>query len=210
MSILESCIEEIFRDNELSDEKDFFKESYDYKNIVSERSNEIYSESFGVNYGKDYYKAIDQELEETKEEEKEESYRLIKYDEDIYTSLVELSNDQDVIKYIKGVLCRPIIYNTKVININLPDNTKEKKCIIQGGFIFNLEYYIDEDRDVIHASKFILPFSKIIIIPIETDIGIKISIKIEDYYLKVISLNGLMLSTTSLFIIYDKENRENI
>lgn len=208
MSILESCIEEIIMENEFFNEKDFLKGSYNYEDIKNEKMNKIHSESFGDNYGKNYHKYMKEGIVEAEEEIKEDVYNLIKYDEGIYTNLVELSNDTEGIKYIKKVFCKTTIYTSKVITINLPDNTKEKKCIIQGGFIFNLEYYIDENREEIYKSEFILPFSKIIIIPMETDIGIKIFVKIEDYYLKAISLNSVILSSAALFVIYAKENNK--
>lgn len=210
MNTLKSLNENIFIGSRLKEEESLLKELYNYESTINIKSNNMDSEIFGVDYGKDYYKFLKQDpsnsYEEVNKETHEDVYRLIKYEEDIYTNLVEIDNDKGIIKSIKRVSCVAIIDNIKVVNINLPDDTKERKCIIQGNFVFNLEHYINGNTEIIYESKFILPFSKIIVIPIDTTSGIKVYVKMEDYYLKAISSYSLILSAAALFVLYEKEN----
>lgn len=214
MNTIKSLNENIFMGSKLKEDGSLLKEVYNYESTSNVKNNNRDSEIFGSNYGKDYYKFIEEEPknnyqeihEEVHEEVHADVYSLIKRDEGIYTNLVEVDNDKGVIKSIKRVSCVPIIDNTKVININLPDDTKEKKCIVRGNFVFKLEHYINDNTEVIYESKFILPFSKIIVIPIDTTGGIKVYVKMEDYYLKAISSYSLILSAAALFVLYEKEN----
>ena len=210
MNTLKSLNENIFIGSQLEEEESLLKELYNYESTINIKSNNMDSEIFGVDYGKDYYKFLEQDpsnsYEEVNKEIHEDVYNLIKYEEDIYTDLVEMDNDKGIIKSIKRVSCVPIIDNTKVININLPDHTKERKCIIQGNFMFNLEYYINGNTEIMYETKCILPFSKIIVIPIDTTNRIKVYVKMEDYYFKAISSYSLILSAAALFVLYEKEN----
>lgn len=207
---MKSLNENIFMGSQLEEDESLLNEVYNYKSTSNVNSNDGDSEIFGVDYGKDYYKFLEEDpsnsYEEVNKETHEDVYSLIKYEEDIYTNLVEIDNDKGIIKSIKRVSCVPIIDNTKVININLPDDTKEKKCIIQGNFVFKLEHYINDNTKVIYESKYILPFSKIIVIPIEITNRVKVYVKMEDYYLKAISSYSLILSASVLFVLYEREN----
>lgn len=207
---MKSLNENIFMGSQLEEDESLLNEVYNYKSTSNVKSNDGDSEIFGVDYGKDYYKFLEEDpsnsYEEVNKETHEDVYSLIKYEEDIYTNLVEIDNDKGIIKSIKRVSCVPIIDNTKVININLPDDTKEKKCIIQGNFVFKLEHYINDNTKVIYESKYILPFSKIIVIPIEITNRVKVYVKMEDYYLKAISSYSLILSASVLFVLYEREN----
>lgn len=214
MNTIKSLNENIFMGSQLKEDESLLKEVYNYESTSNVKNNNSDSEIFGSNYGKDYYKFIEEEPknnyqeihEEVHEEVHEDVYSLIKHAEGIYTNLVEVDNDKEVIKSIKRVSCVPIIDNTKVININLPDDTKEKKCIVRGNFVFKLEHYINDNTEVMYESKFILPFSKIIVIPIDTASGIKVYVKMEDYYFKIINSYSLILSASALFVLYKKEN----
>lgn len=199
MNISEVYNENIFMGN-------ISKESYNYENIKNTNNYNDDSEIFGSNYGKDYYKSIyeSKNIDYKAEEKKVDKsiYTLIKYDDDIYTNLINLESYKDEIKLVGKVLCIPTVDDIKIIKMNLPYDTENKKCIIQGNFMFKFKYSINENSDEIYEKKVILPFSKSIIIPIYKSSSIKVSVKLEDYYLRKINSHSLIVSSSALFIIY--------
>lgn len=199
MNISEIYNENVFMENIL-------KESYNYKNIKNTNNYNDNSEIFGSDYGKDYYKFIDESKNiDYKAEEKEVDdsiYTLIKYDDDMYTNLINLKSYEDEIKLVEKVICIPTVDDIKIIKMNLPYDTENKKCIIQGNFMFKFKYCINENSDEVYEKEVILPFSKSIIIPIYKSSRIKVSVKLEDYYLRKINSHSLIVSSSALFIIY--------